>query len=102
RAVDDVECGRLAPDAALMAIETMSRSPPRPAWLVSLSAGFGAVAWAAIFGAKHLVDAGTIFVSAAAGGLLRLGLARTTANALVQPLCASLMAGGLARAAAAC
>src|SRR5262249_49534372 len=90
------EAGRLAPDAAMRAIETISRSPPRPAWLVSLAAGVGAVAMAVIFGVQDAVDVAMIFVSAAAGGLLRRGLARTTPNALVQPFCASLLAAVIA------
>jgi len=96
RAIDDVAARRLAPDAALKALDTISRLPPSPTWLFSLAAGSGAVAMAVIFGVEHLLDAAMIFVSATAGACVRRGLGRLSANALVQPFCASLLAGILA------
>src|ERR1700730_14457519 len=33
RAIDDIEAGRLAPEAALKAIGAISRAPPAPLWL---------------------------------------------------------------------
>jgi uncharacterized membrane protein YjjP (DUF1212 family) len=96
RVIDDVETGRLAPDAALEAIDTIARSPPNAIWLLSLAAGAGAVALSVIFGAQHLMDAVIIFVIAGAGAGLRRALGRLSANAFVQPFCASLLAGVLA------
>src|SRR5215471_17882375 len=76
RAVEDVASGRLSPDAAMSAIGKISQSPPAPTWLFALAAAAGAVALAVIFGIRHLPAAGLIFASAAAGALLRRGLAR--------------------------
>jgi uncharacterized membrane protein YjjB (DUF3815 family) len=63
---------------------------------LSLAAGAGAVAMAVIFGVQHILDAVVIFASAAAGAVLRRRLGRLSANALIQPFCASLLAGVLA------
>src|SRR5947209_2536898 len=48
---------------------------------------------AAIFGVHHLKAVVLIMVSAAAGAVLRRTLARYSANTLLQPLCAALLAG---------
>src|SRR4051812_19283678 len=48
---------------------------------------------AVIFGLQHVLDAAVIFVSAFAGALLRRAVSRIGTNALVQPFCASLLAG---------
>jgi uncharacterized membrane protein YjjP (DUF1212 family) len=93
RAIDDVEAGRLAPDAASKAIDAISRAPPAPTWLFTLAAGAGAVALAVIFGVEHLPPAVLIFISAAAGAILRRGLARLSENLLIQPFSAALLAG---------
>src|ERR1700761_8698146 len=93
QAIDDIACGRLAPDAAMKRIDDISRSPPMPTWLFTLAAGGGAVALAVIFGVAHLFPALLIFVSAAAGGALRRGLARLSENLFIQPFCAALLAG---------
>src|SRR6516164_4770097 len=53
----------------------------------------GAVALAVIFGVEHPVPAALIFVSAAAGAILRRGVARASANVFLQPFCAALVAG---------
>ena len=91
--LDEVEAGRLAPDAATKAIDDVSRSPHVPVWLFALASGAGAVAMAGIFGVQDFTDAAAIFVSAFAGAFLRRGLARSGTNALAQPFCASLFAG---------
>jgi uncharacterized membrane protein YjjB (DUF3815 family) len=46
-----------------------------------------------IFGVRHLPAAALIFVSAAAGAVLRRGLARYSANVFLQPFGAALLAG---------
>src|SRR5262245_44791525 len=43
RAIDDVESGRLAPEAAMKAISVTSQAPPAPTWLFALAAAAGAV-----------------------------------------------------------
>ena len=48
---------------------------------------------AVIFGVEHPVPAALIFVSAAAGAILRRGVARLSANVFLQPFCAALVAG---------
>jgi len=93
RIIGDVAGGRLAPAAAKKAICTTSQEPPAPTWLFTLAAAAGAVALAVIFGVQHVRAAALIFVSAAAGALLRRGLAHFSANVFLQPFAASLLAG---------
>lgn len=93
RAIQDIGAGRLAPAAAVAAITAISRAPPAPTWLFTLAAAAGAVALAVIFGVEHPVAAALIFVSAAAGAILRRAVARYSANVFIQPFCAALVAG---------
>jgi uncharacterized membrane protein YjjP (DUF1212 family) len=93
RAIQDIGAGRLAPETALTAIAAISRAPPAPTWRFTLAAAAGAVALAVIFGVEHPVAAGLVFVSAAAGAILRRAVARYSANAFIQPFCAALVAG---------
>jgi uncharacterized membrane protein YjjP (DUF1212 family) len=93
RAVEDVEAGRLALDAAAKAIAAIAKAPPAPTWLFALAAGAGAVALSVIFGVEHFVPAVLIFVSAGAGAILRRVVGRVSANVFAQPFCAALLAG---------
>jgi uncharacterized membrane protein YjjP (DUF1212 family) len=93
RAIGDVEAGRLTPDAALKTIEEIARAPATATWLFTLAAGVGAVALAVIFGVGHPAAAALIFASAAAGAVLRRGLARWSSNVFIQPFSAALLAG---------
>ena len=93
RVMEELGAGRLAPDAAAQAIAVISRAPPAPTWLFTLAAGAGAVGLSVIFGVEHPVPAALIFVSAAAGAILRRGVARVSANVFLQPFCAALVAG---------
>jgi uncharacterized membrane protein YjjP (DUF1212 family) len=79
--------------AALENIKAIAHAPPAPTWLFTLAAAAGAAAMAAIFGVHHLKAVVLIMVSAAAGAVLRRTLARYSANTLLQPLCAALLAG---------
>jgi uncharacterized membrane protein YjjP (DUF1212 family) len=92
--IGDVEAGRLTPDAATETIGAIAKAPPAPTWLFALAAGAGAVALAVIFGVRdHLPIMALIFASAAAGAVLRRGLAQWSTNAFIQPFCAALLAG---------
>src|SRR5271154_6782363 len=93
RLIEDFGAGRLAPAAARDAISAISHAPPAPTWLFTLAAGAGAVALAVIFGVRHLPAATLIFVSAAAGAVLRRSLAHYSANVFLQPFGAALLAG---------
>src|SRR5271156_4762588 len=93
RAADELLAGRLPPTAAIATIDAISKAPPAPTWLFTLSAGAGAVALAVLFGVQHLLAAALIFVSAATGAVLRRGLAQYSANVFLQPFCAALLAG---------
>jgi uncharacterized membrane protein YjjP (DUF1212 family) len=93
QAIEALRAGRLAPDAALEAIRTISQAPPAPTWQFTLAAATGAVALAVLFGIRHLPAAVLIFMSAAAGALVRRRLAQYSANVFVQPFCAALLAG---------
>jgi uncharacterized membrane protein YjjP (DUF1212 family) len=93
RVVEELAARRLAPNAADEAIGAISRAPPVPTWLFTLAAGAGAVALAVLFGVQHLPAAVLVFVSAAAGAVLRRTLVKYSANILVQPFCAALLAG---------
>jgi uncharacterized membrane protein YjjP (DUF1212 family) len=93
QATEELRAGRLAPIAATAAVSAISLAPPAPTWLFALAAGAGAVALAVLFGVEHLPAATLIFVSAAAGAMLRRNLARYSANVFLQPFCAALLAG---------
>jgi uncharacterized membrane protein YjjP (DUF1212 family) len=93
RTIEELGAGRLAPNAAMEAIDAISRAPPAPLWLFAIAAAVGAVALSVIFGVEHPVPALLIFVSAAAGAVVRRGLAQYTANLFIQPFCAALLAG---------
>src|SRR5271154_4132555 len=93
RLIEDFGAGRLAPAAARDAISAISHAPPAPTWLFTLAAGAGAVALAVIFGVRHLPAAALIFVSSAAGAVLRRSLAHYSANVFLQPFGAALLAG---------
>jgi uncharacterized membrane protein YjjP (DUF1212 family) len=93
RAIEDLSAGRLAPAAAMQAINSISQAPPSPTWLFTLAAAAGAVALAVLFGVQHLPAAALIFASGAAGAILRRSLARYSTNLFLQPFCAALLAG---------
>jgi uncharacterized membrane protein YjjP (DUF1212 family) len=93
RAIENVESGRLTPDAAMKAIGVISQAPPAPTWLFALAAAAGAVALSVIFGVDHFLPMLLIFVSAGAGAILRRALAQLSANDFIQPFCAAILAG---------
>src|SRR6267378_3198827 len=92
-AIENCGVGRPPIGAALENIKAIANAPPSPTWLFTLAAAAGAAAMAAIFGVHHLKALVLIMVSAAAGAVLRRTLARYSANTLLQPLCAALLAG---------
>jgi uncharacterized membrane protein YjjP (DUF1212 family) len=93
RVVEDLDAGRVVPAAVKEAVSAISQAPLAPAWLFTLAAAAGAAALAVIFGVEHLSAAVLIFVSAAAGAILRRGLADYSASVFLQPFCAALLAG---------
>jgi uncharacterized membrane protein YjjP (DUF1212 family) len=93
QAIEDVESGRLAPDAAIKAIGVISRAPPASTWLFALAAAAGAVALSVIFGVEHFLPTVLIFVSASTGAILRRALAQWSANLFIQPFGAAVLAG---------
>jgi uncharacterized membrane protein YjjP (DUF1212 family) len=95
QAIEDLRAGRVAPGDAMKAISVISRAPPSPVWLFTLAAAAGAVALAVIFGIQRLPAAALIFVSAAAGAILRRSVAQYSANIFLQPFCAALLAGAI-------
>src|SRR5207249_5990208 len=66
---------------------------PAPTWLFALGAAAGAAAMAVLFGVQHLAAVMLIVVSAASGAVLRRIIGQYSTNALLQPLCAALLAG---------
>jgi uncharacterized membrane protein YjjP (DUF1212 family) len=95
RVLEDVSGGQLTPAAAKEAIGVISRAPPAPTWLFTFAAGAGAAALAVIFGVQNLSAAVLIFASAAAGAMLRRGVAHYSRNVFLQPFCAALLAGAI-------
>jgi uncharacterized membrane protein YjjP (DUF1212 family) len=93
--MDEVRAGRLTSADALAANEAIARAPPAPTWLFTLAAAAGAVALAVLFGVQHLPAALFVGASAAAGAVLRRGLARFSTNVFLQPFCAALLAGAI-------
>jgi uncharacterized membrane protein YjjP (DUF1212 family) len=93
RVTEELDTGRLAPTAAKEVVSAISQAPLAPAWLFTLAAAAGAAALAVIFGVEHLSAAVLIFVSAAAGAILRRSLAHHSASVFLQPFCAAFLAG---------
>src|SRR5262249_42112332 len=93
RAIEDVESGRLTPDAATQAISVIARAPPAPAWLFALAAAAGALAVSGIFGGAAFVPIAARFVRSGACLLLRRSVAPFNTNAFIQPCCAPVLAG---------
>ena len=93
RAIDDLGAGRIAPSAALKTIKAISQAPPASTWLFTLAAAAGAASLSVIFGVQHVAAVLLIVASAAAGAVLRRTLAKYSANPLLQPFCAALVAG---------
>jgi uncharacterized membrane protein YjjP (DUF1212 family) len=93
RIMEELRTGRLALAGATDAIGAVCYVPPASIWLFTLAAAAGAVSLAVIFGVQHLPACILILISAAAGALLRQGLARCSNNLLLQPFCAALLAG---------
>jgi len=93
RVMEDLGAGRVAPARAKQAIGVIAQAPPAPAWLFTLAAAAGAAALAVIFGVQHLPAVALIFVSGAAGAILRRSLAHLSANVFLPPFCAALLAG---------
>jgi uncharacterized membrane protein YjjP (DUF1212 family) len=93
RTIEEVSAGQLAPADAKEIISAISQAPAAPTWLFTLAAAAGAEALAILFGVRHLFAAGLIFMSAGAGAVLRRSLARYSANVVIQPFCAALLAG---------
>jgi uncharacterized membrane protein YjjP (DUF1212 family) len=73
----------------------IERIPPIPTWLFSLACAFAAAALSVIFGIHHIGAFVLIAASAGLGGMLRRAVARLGATALLQSLCAALLAGAV-------
>ena len=93
QAIEDLAGGRITAVDAAASANAISRTPLDSTWLFSLAAAAGAVALAVIFGAWHLSTVIIIFVSAAAGAILRRAIGRYSANVFVQPFSAALLSG---------
>jgi uncharacterized membrane protein YjjP (DUF1212 family) len=93
RAIEDIEAGRLTPEAGSKLIDAISRKPPAPTCLFALAAAAGAVALSVIFGVTHVTPMVLIFFSAGAGAVLRRALAHLSGNDFIQPFCAAILAG---------
>ena len=101
QALDELCASRFTPtaamdvamDTAMEKIRAISQFPPAPTWLFTLAAGAGAEALAVLFGVRHLIAAVLIFLSAAAGAILRRTVGKYSANIFLQPFCAAVLAG---------
>lgn len=93
KTIDEVVAGRMTPSDALQMIGAIAHAPPAPTWLFALAAGAGAAALSVIFGVQHISSVVLIAISAAGGAILRRMLARYSANPVLQPFCAALLAG---------
>jgi uncharacterized membrane protein YjjP (DUF1212 family) len=93
RAATDLDSGAITRSGFGAAIRTISQAPPAPTWLFALAAAAGAAALAVLFGVQHLAAVALIIVSAATGAVLRRIIGQYSANVLLQPLCAALLAG---------
>src|SRR5580698_6051230 len=93
RAIGKVDAGRISLPAAIEVVKEIAHRPPAPTWLFALAAAAGAAALSVIVGVEHLGAIALIAASSAAGAVLRRAISRHSTNALMQPLCAALLAG---------
>jgi uncharacterized membrane protein YjjP (DUF1212 family) len=91
--IEDLSTGRIKPETAKRAIQSIAQAPPAPTWLFTIAAAAGAAALAVIFGVQHFLAAVLIFVSAGAGAVLRRRLGYYSTNIFLQPFGAALLAG---------
>jgi uncharacterized membrane protein YjjP (DUF1212 family) len=94
--IDRVERGELSATAAAAALRTVATMATVSDTHFAIFAAAGAVALSVIFGVAHVFGAVVIALSAGAGGYLRRWLGRRSHNPLLQPFCASLLAGAIA------
>ncbi|WP_084788967.1 threonine/serine exporter ThrE family protein [Bradyrhizobium sp. Cp5.3] len=97
--IDQVCDGTLPPDAAHSALIAASRLPPASTARFTLFVAIGAASLGVLFGALEATSLLLIAASAAIGALVRRWLSGFSANPLIQPLCAALIAGIVAAAA---
>ncbi len=93
RAIGKLDAGRISVPAAMEMVKEIAHRPPAPTWLFALAAAAGAAALSVIFGVEHLGAIALIVASSAAGAVLRRAISGHSTNALLQPLCAALLAG---------
>src|SRR5262249_7679766 len=91
--VDRMVSGDVVPAAGADVIRAVAAEPPAATWLFTVAAVAGAVALSVLNGVEHLGAVVLIAVSAGLGALLRRGIARHSANTLLQPFCAASVAG---------
>jgi uncharacterized membrane protein YjjP (DUF1212 family) len=102
RAIGKLDAGRISLPVAIEMVKEIARRPPAPTWLFALAAAAGAAALSVIFGVEHLGAIALIAASSAAGAVLRRAISRHSTNALMQPLCAALLAGMIGALATRC
>ena len=102
RAIGKLDAGRISLPAAIEIVKEIAHRPPAPTWLFALAAAAGAAALSVIFGVEHLGAIALIVASSAAGAVLRRAISRHSTNALLQPLCAALLAGMIGALATRC
>ena len=93
--IDRVCAGKLSLDGAAAELERIEKSPSASTLRFSLMAGIGAMALGVIFGALHLLSLALIGLSGFLGGELRRAIGRVSANTLIQPFAAALLAGAI-------
>ena len=92
-AIEAICKGRLDGAGARAALADAARAPQANLGVFVLACAAGAGALSLINGASHLRVVGIVALCAAAGALLRRGLARLSANSFLQIFAASLLAG---------
>jgi uncharacterized membrane protein YjjP (DUF1212 family) len=98
--IDQVCDGKLSVEAAKSALESAGRLPPVSTSRFTCFAALGAASLGVLFGTFDATSLLLIAASAAIGALVRRGLSGFSHNPLIQPLCAALIAGVVAAAAA--
>ena len=91
--VEGVNAGSIAISSIEGTVDTIAHEPGAPVWLFAVAAAAGAAALSVIFGVHHLAAVALIVLSSAAGAILRRVISQPSANPLLQPLCAALLAG---------